>query len=282
LAIQDSVFLLFIWEWLQANYIQLIIALIVIVIAIIIRIFSVRYVKRLEKKNKLTENYSKVLIRIVRVIFSFVLVFSILIAFNVTVGAITGAVALLGGTIIGFAAINTIGNALAGLIIMISKPIHIGDRILYDGNFADVTSIELIFTKLKTLDKATVLIPNQELLKKEIYNYGKEELIRRNCVVTIAFEENSDFIEKMLLKAIKGVDGVIDEPPAKVRLTNFQNFAVEYKLFYSIREIHRVVEIDSNVKKNVLKAAKEKKIDLRTPNISQILHPSNDEHKDES
>ena len=282
MAIQDSVFLLFIWEWLQANYIQLIIALIVIVIAIIIRIFSVRYVKRLEKKNKLTENYSKVLIRIVRVIFSFVLVFSILIAFNVTVGAITGAVALLGGTIIGFAAINTIGNALAGLIIMISKPIHIGDRILYDGNFADVTSIELIFTKLKTLDKATVLIPNQELLKKEIYNYGKEELIRRNCVVTIAFEENSDFIEKMLLKAIKGVDGVIDEPPAKVRLTNFQNFAVEYKLFYSIREIHRVVEIDSNVKKNVLKAAKEKKIDLRTPNISQILHPSNDEHKDES
>lgn len=282
MAFTDNEVVLFIWDWLKTNYVQLIIALIVIIIAIIVRIFSVRYIKRLKNKNKLTENYSKVLIRIIRIIFSFVLVFSFLMAFNVTVGAITGAVALLGGTIIGFAAINTIGNALAGLIIMISKPIHIGDRILYNGGFADVTSIELIFTKLKTLDKATILIPNQELLKQEIYNYGKEELIRRQCVVTIAFEESSDFIEKMLIKAIKGVDGVCEEPLAKVRITNFQNFAVEYKLFYSISEIQRVVEIDSNVKKKVLKAAKDNKIDLRTPNISQILHPSNNDHKDET
>ncbi|HUT81082.1 MAG TPA: mechanosensitive ion channel domain-containing protein [Candidatus Bathyarchaeia archaeon] len=278
MAIQDSAFLQFIWEWLKANYVQLIIALVVIVIAIVIRIFSVRYIKRLERKNKLTENYSKVLIRIIRVIFSFVLIFSILIAFNVTVGAITGAVALLGGTIVGFAAINTIGNALAGLIIMISKPIHIGDRILYNGNFADVLSIELIFTKLKTLDKATVLIPNQELLKQEIYNYGKNELIRRQCIVTVGFEIESELVESILYKALKGVNGVLEDPPAKVRLTNFQNFAVEYKLFYSIREIQKVIEIDSNVKLNVLKIAKKYNIDLRTPNLSIIL-PNNNENK---
>ncbi|MBN1330713.1 MAG: mechanosensitive ion channel [Candidatus Heimdallarchaeota archaeon] len=271
MAIQDSEILLFIWEWLKANYVQLIVALVVIVIAIILRIFSVRYVKRLVKREKLTENYSKVLIRIIRVTFSFVLIFSILIAFNITVGAITGAVALLGGTIVGFAAINTIGNAIAGLIIMVSKPIHIGDRILYEGNFADVIAIELIFTKLKTLDKATILIPNQELLKQEIYNYGQNEIVSRHCTVTIAFEEDSELVEKVLHHALKGVQGILEDPPAKVSLTNFQNFAVEYKIFYSIKDIHRAFEIDSNVKKNVLMVAKKFNLDLRTPNINQIL-----------
>jgi len=76
----------------------------------------------------------------------------------------------------------------------------------------------------------------------------------------------------MLLKCISGVDGVIENPPARVRLTNFQNFAVEYKLFYSINDIHRVMEIDSNVKKNVLKAAKKQNIDLRTPSLVQSLN----------
>ncbi|NPE07980.1 MAG: mechanosensitive ion channel, partial [Asgard group archaeon] len=140
MALQDSEIIQFIWTWLQENYKQLIVALVVILVSTLFMIFSARYIKRLEKRNKLTENYSKVLIRIIRVIYSFVFLFSILIAFNVTVGAITGAVALLGGTILGFAAINTIGNALAGLIIMISKPIHIGDRIFYNEQFADVQS----------------------------------------------------------------------------------------------------------------------------------------------
>ncbi|MBK5114431.1 MAG: mechanosensitive ion channel [Candidatus Heimdallarchaeota archaeon] len=275
MALQDSEILLFIWDWLQANYVQLIIALVVILIATIFLIFSSRYIKRLEKRNKLTENYSKVLVRIIRVIYTFVLLFSILMAFNVTVGAITGAIALLGGTILGFAAINTIGNALAGLIIMVSKPIHIGDRILYNDSFADVQSVELIFTKLRTLDKAIILIPNQELLKGEIYNYGKEGVIRRQCVITVGFDFESEFIERILIKCIAGVDGVIEDPPAKVRLTNFQNFAVEYKLFYSINDIHRVVEIDSKVKENVLKAAKRNNIDLRTPNLSQSINESN-------
>ena len=275
LAFKDSEIVQFLWTWLQANYVQLIIAAVVLLISTIFLIFLVRYIKRLEDKNKLTENYSKTLIRIARTIYSLVFIFSILIAFNITIGAITGAIALLGGTILGFAAINTIGNALAGLIIMISKPIHIGDRILHNNSFADVTSIELIFTRLKTLDKATVLIPNQELLKGEICNYGKNEIVRRHCVFTAGYDTEFEFIEKVLLKSIKGVDGVIEDPPPKVLITDFQNFAVEYKLFYSIRNIHQVLDIDSNVKKNVLKTAHKFDIDMRTPNLSTMI-PMND------
>jgi small conductance mechanosensitive channel len=275
MAIEDYEILNFIWLWLQDNYIQLIVALVVILVSTVLLIFGSRYIRRLEKRKKLTETYSKVLVRILRVLYSLIFLFSVLIAFNVTVGAITGAIALLGGTILGFAAINTIGNALAGLIIMISKPIHIGDRILFNGNFADVKSIELIFTRLRTLENSIILIPNQELLHGEIYNYGQKGVIKRQCVVTVGFEFESEFIEEILLNCVSRVEGVIDNPPPKVCLTEFQNFAVEYKLFYSINNILKVIEIDSNVKKNVLKAAKKHSIDLRTPSLVQSISESN-------
>ena len=52
--------------------------------------------------------------------------------FGFDVGLIAGFMALAGGTIIGFASMNTIGNAIAGIIVMISKPFKIGDRTLFN------------------------------------------------------------------------------------------------------------------------------------------------------
>ena len=60
------------------------------------------------------------IIRFVLILFYIILVFS-MFASEAT-GVVTGIFAVSGATIIGFASMNTIGNAIAGLIIMISKP----------------------------------------------------------------------------------------------------------------------------------------------------------------
>ncbi|NHJ47276.1 MAG: mechanosensitive ion channel [Asgard group archaeon] len=262
-----------IWNWIKLpeNYIPLIVSAAVVLISLILLIIIVRVIKRLENRNKLTENYSRVLIRIFRFIFFLIFLFSILIAFNITVGAITAAIALLGGTILGFAAINTIGNALAGLIIMISKPIHIGDRLFFKEQYADVLSVELIYTKLRKLDKAIIVIPNQQLLNTEIINYGKNEQIRRSNTITVDFSIESKIVEKALFEAIKGIEGILETPEPKVSLTEIQNFAAEYTLFYSIKNVQDMFSISSQVRKNILKTAKKYKIDLRTPTLVQNL-----------
>jgi small-conductance mechanosensitive channel len=271
MAFADNEIIQTIWNWLKNpdHYIPLIISAAVVLISLILLIIFVRVIRRLERRNKLTENYSRVLIRIFRFIFFLVFLFSILIAFNITVGAITAAIALLGGTILGFAAINTIGNALAGLIIMISKPIHIGDRLFFKEQYADVVSVELIYTKLRKLDNAIIVIPNQQLLNMEIINYGKNEKLRRSFAITADFSIDSKIIEKAMLEAIKGVEGILETPEPKVSLTEIQNFAAEYTLFYSIQNVKDMFSISSQIRKNMLKTAKKYKIDLRTPNLVQ-------------
>ncbi len=79
--------------------------------------------------------------------------------FGIEIGIIAGLVALAGGTIIGFAAMKTIGNAIAGIIVMTSRPFKIGDRIFFNGQFADVLAIDLIYTRMKTLDSVLVSVP---------------------------------------------------------------------------------------------------------------------------
>lgn len=271
MAVEDSEILQFLWNWVKENYVQLIVATIIIIISVVLLITASRYLHRLEERGKLTENYRKILIRVVRSMFSAILILSFLMVFNITVGAITGAIALLGGTIIGFAAINTLGNAIAGLIIMISKPIHIGDRLFFKEQYADVISIEIIYTKLQTLGKSVIIIPNQELLRLEIINYSLNVELRRACSITVDFSTDDKVVETTLLEAIEGIEGILEQPKPTVSIKNFKDNGVEYGLNYSIKDMQEMFSIASNLRRNILEKAKKYNIDLRTPHLVQNL-----------
>ncbi|MFA5365667.1 MAG: mechanosensitive ion channel domain-containing protein, partial [Candidatus Bathyarchaeia archaeon] len=197
--------------------------------------------------------------------------------FGITLGEVTGWLTLLGGTIIGFAAINTLGNTIAGLIVMTSRPFKVGHRIYFNGQFADVEAIELIYTKMRTLDNVLVSIPNQELLKAEIDTYGKEAVVRRACAITAGYELSSEFVEAALLQAsdkLLQMNGILDTPKPYVWITKFDNFAVQYTLYVFIHDIKRMPQIDADIKRVVLQTCNEHKIEICTPTIIKNVKSS--------
>ncbi len=200
-----------------------------------------------------------------------IIVASILGQFGITLVIVSGLFALVGGTILGFASINTIGNAIAGLIVMIDKPFKVGDRIFFNNQLADVEGIEIIYTKMRTLDNVLISIPNQELLKTEIDNYGKGRALRRNVKITPAYEYNSKDVEKVLIGAANEVTGVLKDPKPYVWITNFLDYAVEYTLYVFIDDVKRMKEIDADLYRTVLETVKKYKIDIRTPLLLQQI-----------
>jgi small-conductance mechanosensitive channel len=196
---------------------------------------------------------------------------ALLFQWGVTLGVVSAILAIFGGTIIGFASVNTLGNAIAGLIVMISRPFKVGDRIFFNDQFLDVVSVELIYTKMKTPDNIIVSIPNQELLKVRIDNYGKESVVRRHCAVTPGFEYDSQLVEKVLLEAAEAVQGVLAEPKPYVWITGFGNYAVEYTLYVFISDIRRLLEIDAELHRKVLETCKKYEVDISTPLIVKQL-----------
>ena len=258
-------------QWVLSNLDKLILSAITFVVIYAIYRIAVREIKSLRAREKLEEHLAYTLIRIVKWGSAFVIISAILAEWGVTLGVISGILAIFGGTIIGFAAINTIGNAIAGLIVMTSRPFEVGDRIFLNGQFADIVAIELIYTKMLTLDNILVSVPNQELLKVEIDNYGKKNVIRRHCTVTPGFEYDMQDVEKTLLEAANKVNGVLKEPKPYVWITKFQNYAVEYNLYVFIKDIKRIPEIDAELHKKVLETCKAHKIDISTPFLLKQL-----------
>jgi small-conductance mechanosensitive channel len=76
------------------------------------------------------------------------------------------------GLIIGFAAQNTISNVIAGVLIAITQPIRIGDRIGFQDREGRVTDITLSYTYVDPGDGSAIVIPNQLLVEGIVHNHS--------------------------------------------------------------------------------------------------------------
>ena len=255
--------------WISANWNKIALSITGLIVVFVVYKLLTRQITRLKEQRKLEESVAFGLNRAFKWISLLVIIGIIFAQFGIEVGIIAGFLALAGGTIIGFAAMNTIGNAIAGIIVMVSKPFRIDDRILFKDQFADVVAIDLIYTRLKTLDNVMISVPNQELLTTEIDNYGKKTTVRRSCSITAGYELTSKQVEAALLEAATRVEGELKEPKPYVWITNFGDFAVEYTLYVFINQIKRIPEIDANLRRTVFETCKRHKIDISTPRLIQ-------------
>ena len=108
-------------------------------------------------------------------------------------------------------------------------------------------------------------VPNQNILKTEIENYGKRRIVRLRTVITAGYEHDSKFVKEVLLEASRKVESIIDAPRPYVRITQFKDYAVEFTLFTFIQRVKRLREIEADLRDVVFDICLEYGIDLSTP-----------------
>jgi small-conductance mechanosensitive channel len=101
------------------------------------------------------------------------------------------------GVAIGFAAKDTLSNLIAGVLLIIDRPFEVGDRIEVwnapagSSTWGDVIDIGLRATKIKTTDNIVIIIPNNEIMLRDIINYTIiSENIRVRINIGIAYDAN--------------------------------------------------------------------------------------------
>jgi small-conductance mechanosensitive channel len=84
-------------------------------------------------------------------------------------GALLASSAIL-GVILGLASQQTLGNFIAGILIAMTQPIRIGDRVSYSGEDGVVEEIGLTYTFIRTVDRRRLVVPNSKLASDTIVN----------------------------------------------------------------------------------------------------------------
>lgn len=134
------------------------------------------------------------------------------------------------GLALSFAAQDTVGNIISGVVIIIDGPFKEGDWILIGGMHANVTEIRLRTTLLTTFDNESVVVPNKQFSQERIVNYTMTPNSRIKVPIGIAYKEDMQQARGIMLETIKGDDRILLDPAPNVIVTDLGESSVNMQL----------------------------------------------------
>jgi MscS family membrane protein len=183
------------------------------------------------------------------------------------------------GIAIGFAAKDTLSNLIAGILLIIDRPFELGDRIEVwsapagSATWGDVIDIGLRATKIKTTDNIVIIIPNNEIMLRDIINYTIiSENIRVRINIGIAYDADLKKAKNIILKVAQATEGVADDPPPKVVVKNFGESSVDLQLRVWIHDARRRMNTISDITDKVKEAFDEEGVEIPYPKRDIYVH----------
>ncbi|NVK63815.1 MAG: mechanosensitive ion channel [Flavobacteriales bacterium] len=239
------------------------IALLIFVIGVI----SARFIANLSKKtlnirskDPLIVNFLSKTIKYAVILLVFILALKVAGLGYIATGLFAAAGA--SAVILGFAFKDIGENFISGVILAFNRPFDVGDTVSVGDIFGKVKTMEFRYTKLKTFDGKDVYIPNSDIIRKSVFNFTEDGFFRVDFVVGIAYEDNIDFAEEVILTAIRGTEGVIEdeEHEAFTTIDELATSTVNIKAYFWVKTTeygkrsHRIKsDAISNVKKSIEK-----------------------------
>ena len=189
--------------------------------------------------------------------------------FNITI-LLAGSAALLVG--IGLGLQQTFNDFISGLILLVDRTIEINDVIEVDGMVVRVGRIGMRTSQVISRDEITIIVPNSWLTGNNVINWShSKKRSRFNIPIGVAYGSDEEKVRKVLLTCAENHDLLLPEPAPFVRLEEFADSSVNFKLYFWTDDIFRVENIKSDLRFAIVKALKENDITIPFPQMDVYI-----------
>jgi len=211
---------------------QLVLVLVVLLLGYLISKLIVRFLHRRLTKVHLRADASYLLEKIVFYALLVVVVMTALSLLNVPLAAfafVSGAVAI--G--IGFGAQNLINNFISGWILLLERPVRIGDYVEVDTNSGVVDHIGTRSTRIHRTDGVHLLIPNSQMLERIVVNWTLvDDRVRTTVRVGVAYGSPVKKVAELIEQAVNEEKDVLFEPKPSVVFEDFGDSALVFDAYF--------------------------------------------------
>jgi len=199
------------------------------------------------EKLNIDKGLEYTLLRLVHFLVLFIGIYIGLNTVNIPLGAILGLFAVI-GVGIGFGLQNLTSNFISGIILLLERPVKVGDRLEISGVWGDVKHVNLRTTLIETPDGISVIVPNSKLLENEVINfsYGNPK-IRLQVPVGIAYGSDCQKAAEVLVQVALGNKRVLSEPKPKAWFREFGDSSLNFMLLFWIPNAVEKYDIISEI-----------------------------------
>jgi potassium-dependent mechanosensitive channel len=131
-------------------------------------------------------------------------------------------------------------NFVSGIIILIERPIRVGDVVTVGGTEGRVTRLRMRATTILDWDRKELLVPNKEFITSSIVNWSLSDPVTRVIVpVGVAYGSDVELTHRLLMEVAQGNDFVLQDPSPRVVFRTFGASSLDFELrvFCASRDI---------------------------------------------
>lgn len=142
----------------------------------------------------------------------------------------------LGGAVaigLGFGAQNIFNNFISGLILMLERPVRLGDLVEVDDYLGRVEEIRYRCTRIRRNDGIDVLVPNSKLLEQNVTNWTlADRHIRAKITVGVVYGSDTARVRELLEKAAHEHERVLERPEPIVIFEDFGDNSLAFDIYF--------------------------------------------------
>lgn len=194
------------------------------------------------------------------------------------------AIAIMGGSLTNFALIagalsfgvglglqNVVSNFVSGIILLFERPIKVGDWIVVNGEEGIVKQINIRSTELETWKRASIIIPNSDLLSSVVTNLTHDDKWGRvEVAVGVAYGSDVDKVRDILLEVAVANKRVLKKPAPYVIFKDFGASSLDFEVRAYIADVTSSLTIGSEIRFEINRRFSEEGIEIPFPQM--VIH----------
>jgi len=139
----------------------------------------------------------------------------------------------IGGLAVALAAQKTVENLFGGITLIADQPVRVGDFCRFGDKVGTVEEVGLRSTRIRTLDRTVVTIPNAEFSAMKLENFTQRDRIWFHPTIGLRYETTSDQLRYVLLelKKLLVAHPKVHPDPARPRFVGFGAYSLDIEIF---------------------------------------------------
>jgi small conductance mechanosensitive channel len=216
-----------VWTLVTIYGLKVIAAIVILIIGRWIAKGISKLIRRMMEKGKVDHTVQRFTVNMAYVV---LLVFVVLAALSQLGIQTTSFIAILGaaGLAVGLALQGSLSNFAAGFLMIIFRPIRVGDYIEGAGVAGTVEEIQIFTTTLVTPDNKTVIIPNAGLTGGNIVNWTLKGTRRVDMIFGIGYDDDIDKAKQIMADVIAADPRILKDPAPQIALVELGDSSVNF------------------------------------------------------
>jgi potassium efflux system protein len=134
---------------------------------------------------------------------------------------------------LGFGLQEIVANFVSGLILLLERPIRVGDVISVGETGGTVEKINIRATVVTNWDRQQIIVPNKNFVTQNLINWTRnDEIMRRKVLVSVAYGSDVEKVLRLLKEIVEGHPKVRKSPEPRIWFENFGESSLDFEIWF--------------------------------------------------